>query len=220
MTDAKMGGKPNLVILAIGGQDLTDILANRQDGGSKLDKGLRDRVAERFDGEFKVALRSQPGATMRDLANWVATEASDIVLVSTLADVTGIGQIEVSRLHEEGQTAMKALKASGAHVIVFNVSTFDPSDTVTNYHGLEHDTPALRAHKVALTLIDLSAEQGISIVDADRLLAEMGAQRHVESIGRYSSEATEVLCEEVLRVITDYGFFEERPLMVQAGRGA
>jgi hypothetical protein len=99
------------------------------------------------------------------------------------------------------------------------VSTVDPEDTVTNYHALEDDTPALRAHKVALTLIDLSHELGISIIDADRLLAEMGGERNVEGVGRYSPEASEVLCDEVLRILADYGFFEERPLVVQAGRG-
>lgn len=220
MADVKMGGKPKLQILALGGQELTDVLAARSEGGTKLARGLKEKAAEQFGGKVQVDVASQPGARLGTFADWKApSESPDVVLVSTLSDVVGPGRLDVSRLHEEGKNAIKALKGSGAHVFVMNVSTVDPNDTVTNYHALEDDTPALRAHKVALTLIDLSHELGVSIIDADRLLAEMGAERNVEGVGRYSPEASEALCDEVLRILADYGFFEERPLVVQAGRG-
>jgi hypothetical protein len=220
MSEVKMGGKPKTRILALGGQDVLDVLVSRNDGGTKLTKGLKERAAERFGDKVTIELVSEPGATLEALAGWKApADLPDVVLVSTLSDVTGQGRMDVSQLHEHGKNAIRALKGSGAHIFVMNISTVDPNDAVTNYFGLENDTAALRAHKVALTLIDLSHELGISIIDSDRLLAEMGAERHVESVGRYSAEASEVLCEEILRVLADYGFFEERPLVVQAGRG-
>lgn len=220
MADAKMGGRPKLQILALGGQELTDVLAGRSEGGTKLARGLKEKAAEQFGGKVQVDISYQPGTRLGALSGWSApADSLDVVLVSTLSDVVGPGRLDVSRLHEDGKNAIKSLRGSGAHVLVMNVSTVDPDDTVTNYHDLEDDTPALRAHKIALTLIDLSHELGISIIDADRLLAELGAERNVEGIGRYSPDASEVLCNEVLRVLADYGFFEERPLVVQAGRG-
>lgn len=216
-----MGGKPKTRILALGGQDLADVLLSRNDGGTKLAKGLKEKAAEQFGDKFAIEIVSEPGATLEALANWKAPDQlPDVVLVSTLSDVAGVGKLDISRLHEDGKGAIRALKGSGAHVLVLNVSTVDPDDSVTNYHGLENDTPALRAHKMALTLIDLSHELGISIIDADRLLAEMGAEKNTESVGRYTPAGSEVVCDEVLRVLADYGFFEERPLVVQAGRGA
>ena len=220
MAVVKMGGQPKLQILAFGDQELTDVLAGRSDGGTKLARGLKEKAAERFGGKVQVDIASQPGTQLGALTDWSATaQTPDVVLVSTLSDVVGPGRLDVSRFHEDGKNAIKSLKGLGAHVLVMNVSTVDPDDAVTNYHALSDDTPALRAHKVALSLIDLSHELGISIIDADRLLAEMGAERNVEQVGRYSPEASEVLCDEVLRVLADYGFFEERPLVVQAGRG-
>lgn len=221
MPQAKMGGKPVLRLLALGGPELTDVLQSRADGGGKLDHGLRDRVATRYDGRVDVALTRSEGATFATLAERAPLIGNDVdvVLISTHSEVEGAGRLDVERLRADGRRVFEAFKEAGAHILVLNTSTVDPRDHVTNYYGHEDDTPSLRAHKVALALIDLSYEQGVSIIDADRLLAELGAETHVESLGRYSAEASEVVCDEVVRVLADYGFFEERPLVVQAGRG-
>ncbi|HJU81952.1 MAG TPA: hypothetical protein VJ796_09420 [Acidimicrobiia bacterium] len=220
MSEVKMGGKPILSILAVGGQELIDVLLAKSDGGTKLDKGLPERATDRFGDRFRIEVSNQTGVTLGALADWTpSAEGPDVILISTLPDVIAPGRIDLSALHEDGKAAIRALKGSGGHLVFMNVSTVEPNDFVSSYHGLTNDTPSLRAHKVALTLIDLSYQHGVSIIDADRLLAEMGAERHVEAIGRYSAEASEVICDEVLRVLADYGFFEERPLVVQAGRG-
>ena len=104
-----------------------------------------------------------------------------------------------------------------AHIIVFNCFTFDPDDRTRSYFGVQ-GTPALRALKFNLALIDISTEQGISIVDVDRVLAELGGASHVTKVFRYSPQACELIRDEFFRVLQDIGFFEHRPLVMQVGR--
>ena len=105
----------------------------------------------------------------------------------------------------------------GAHVIVYNCSSFDPEDRTSNYHNIE-DTKSLRVQKFNLALMEISALEGISIIDVDRLIAELGGDKHVQKAFDYSSEACRAICREFLRVLEDIGFFEDRPLVPQLGK--
>lgn len=220
MTTAKMGGQPRLRILTIGGDELTDVIASSKDGGRKLASGLREKLATAYEGKFDVDVTTHPAVTMKELGDIVPSlkASPDVVLLSVLADVTGKGHLDTDGFEADARRVANSLKEMGAHVIFANVSTIDPHDTVTNYHGLSDDPPSLRAHKTALAILDLSNQLGVSVVDADRLLAEMGAAPHVEKIGHYDSQASDVICEEIKRILEDYGFFENRPLMAQSGK--
>jgi hypothetical protein len=110
-----------------------------------------------------------------------------------------------------------AKESLDAHVLVCNCSSIDPDDEVHNYHG-RPDTMALHIHKLNLALMDLSVQEGISILDVERLISEMGAERHVVAACRYSDEAYEAIGQEFLRVLEDIGFFENRPLILQVGQ--
>lgn len=104
----------------------------------------------------------------------------------------------------------------GSHLLVYNCSPIDPQDRTHNYHGLE-DTLAVRIQTLNLVLIELSMIEGVSIVDVERIVAELG-QQHVPRALVYSAEARRAICEEVLRILGDIGFFEARPLVPQLGR--
>jgi hypothetical protein len=103
-----------------------------------------------------------------------------------------------------------------AHVIVLNCSPLDPDDLTHNYYGLE-DTLALRVRKLNLAIMQLSASEGISIIDVERLVAELGGE-HVLKALLYSDEAHRAVSQEFLRVVEDIGFFQERPLLMQIGQ--
>jgi hypothetical protein len=62
----------------------------------------------------------------------------------------------------------------------------------------------------------LSQELGISIIDIDRVLGEGGLRLD----GDISAERDPlpVLRTETLRVIEDYGYFDDRPITAQLGR--
>lgn len=216
----KMGGQPRLRILAIGGADLTDVIASTKSGGRKLTSGLSEKIADAYQGKFTVDVTSHPAVTMKELGNIIPglNGDPDVVLLSVLSDVTGKGHLDIDSFEAEAREAIISFKEKGAHVIFTNVSTIDPHDTVTNYHGLQDDPSSLRAHKTALAILDLSNQLGVSVVDTDRLLAEMGAAPHVEKIGHYDAEASDIVCEEIKRILEDYGFFENRPVMAQSGK--
>lgn len=127
----------------------------------------------------------------------------------------------ISAAHS-GKAMMRLVGAvkerSRAHVIVFNCSSVIPGDDVHCYAGSE-PTLAERIHTFNLEAVRLSVQQGISVVDADRIVAELGAGRHVTAPLHYSDQAGAALASETLRVISELGFFEDRPLVPQVGQG-
>jgi hypothetical protein len=128
------------------------------------------------------------------------------------------GLVPVEQFRQQFARLVAEIKQRlAAHIIVFNCCTYDPDDRTSSYFGVQ-DTPALRALKFNLALIDLSAEEGISIVDVDRVLAELGGGSHVTEAFRYSSDACKLIRDEFLRILQDIGFFERRPLVEQVGR--
>lgn len=129
-----------------------------------------------------------------------------------------IGQIPVSESKENFTRIIQTIKEElDAHVLVFNCSSIDPEDHIDNYCGRE-DNRELRTHKLNLALMQLSALEGISIIDVDRLIAELGGQQHVRQWCRYSPEAYAAIGQEFVRVLEDIGFFENRPLVMQMGQ--
>lgn len=128
------------------------------------------------------------------------------------------GLVPVEQFRREFSRLVAGIKARlAAHVIVFNCFAFDPRERTRNYAGVP-DTIALRALKFNLALIDISTDEGISIVDIDRLLTEVGGESHVAEVFDYSPRACELIRDEFLRVLQDIGFFESRPLIMQVGK--
>jgi hypothetical protein len=130
-----------------------------------------------------------------------------------------MGTISPAQAKENLHRLIREIKQRlGAHVIIYNCSSVDPEDHVANYHGLNADPAALRIHKLNLALMQLSIQEGISIIDVDRLVAELGGGQHVVRAMTYSGAALETIGKEFLRVLEDIGFFEKRPLAMQVGR--
>ena len=105
-----------------------------------------------------------------------------------------------------------------AHVLVFNCCTVDPQDNAYSYLNQHHDTLTVRVQRFNRALIEISVLEGISIIDADRLISELGARHHVVEALRYSVDGCRKLSEEFVRIVEDIGFFEKRPLVMQVGR--
>lgn len=210
---ARVGGAPLVHVVACG-RDV--VAALRPDEGAH--QGLRAMAAERFGTTTTVEVAAGPDAGYRELLATVdawCPHDTAIVVLSVLADV--------ATPHEDFAAALSALSsalmARGAHVLVCNASTYDPEpERAFNFAGIE-DPPALRIARFDLALLEHSVAAGISVIDADRLLAELGAAAHVVALGAYSDTGYAAIAEEVLRVTADYGFFEARPLLPQVGRG-
>jgi hypothetical protein len=133
-------------------------------------------------------------------------------------DPVGMTPVEIFK-ETYAQLINRIKERLNAHVLVFNCSSLDPGDLTHNYRQVE-DTLALRIHRFNLALMQLSMSEGVSIIDVDRLIAELkgGGEKHVLEALRYSKEVYQTLCEEFLRVLADIGFFEKRPLVMQVGQ--
>lgn len=228
-----MGETTTLRLLVKGSQDIVDATVSTAAGGRKLDVGLTELVAEQFPGVV-VEVESEPAsgfANTRDEIERGATRVTandvDIVLFSLAEDVRSLTSRGLNReeamnaVREDMKAVIDAIKASnGACVLIANASTIDPDDATFDYSGLPEEPLPLRAHRLDLLLVEISHREGISIIDVDRLIAEIGAGEHVLAAFDYSAAACRRIAGEVVRVLEDYGFFDDRPLLEQVGAGS
>lgn len=225
-----MAGKQTLKLAVIGNADITDAVLARGDGGSRVDRGVKEMVARSYpDHELIVDHYPSPG--LSELRSELESDRSTFAASRPHLVLLSIAE-EVLRLGSRGQTPETAVRAVkddleaviriikqdiGAHVLILNVSTLDPSDATITYHALAEEPFGLRAHRLDLMLVEVSHQEGISIIDVDRLLAELGGRENVEAAARYGPRACERIAAEVVRVIADYGFLDDRPLLAQVG---
>lgn len=111
---------------------------------------------------------------------------------------------------------LKIRDASGAHVVLFGASTIG-EPMITTYAG-HPDDHRLRAHRVNAAQIRLSMVLGVSVVDVDRVIANVGAEGEVAGPLDYNARAVNAICSEIDYVLDDIGFFENRPLVAQVGQ--
>ncbi|MHC5823877.1 MAG: class I SAM-dependent methyltransferase, partial [Nostoc sp.] len=91
---------------------------------------------------------------------------------------------------------------TGAYIICYNCCDFDPSDRTHNYYQ-QKDPLSIRIQKLNLALIKLSMQEGISIIDVESVLAELGTQQHTLKALEYSLVADGAICQEFFRVVED-----------------
>lgn len=221
---ARSGGKDVLRVFLKGNRDLTDVLLSQSDGGGKMVEGLKELVAQRSTGAVRVDIQHEPRSGHRRFAEEIAAGESaltssgpDLAILSLGPDLLDEPAADSAAFVADFTSVIVALKNQGTHVLILNASTVDPSLSVSNYSGIDEPFTR-RAQRLDLELLKLSMNEGISVIDADQLLAELGAGDHVLAPLDYSSDACSALCAETFRIIEDYGFFEARPLLAQIGR--
>jgi hypothetical protein len=213
MTATDSNGSSLLRILVKGGVDARDCLLSREEGGSKLDRGLSHILVDRYGiGSMKVQVQfeERPAAAgyFEELVGGAgkAADAPNLVILSLHPDVL--------RPYDQGFGAamtevVRILKSRGCEVIFLNASTIDPSDFATNYAGLTDEPFSMVAQRLDLDLLRLSVSEDVSIVDADRILAELGASALVVGPTDYLVDACAAVCAETARVIDDIGFLDK-----------
>ncbi len=224
MTDAI-----NLRFFVRGGADTLDALVSRAAGGTKLDKGVAERIAEAFPHvTVDVTVENEGGIAglrqaLEDGSSPIVGGGFDVVILSIADEVAGLperGEDAVAAVKADLVACVEAIKEQGTHVLVANASTVDPDDHVANYHGRTVEPVVLRIHRLDLMLIAVSHEEGVSVIDVDRLIAELGGAGHVAAATRYSETACGRIADETVRILEDYGFFDERPILAQVGAKA
>jgi hypothetical protein len=178
---------------------------------------VREEVVRRIGREADVTVDVHPGPPAAELAEALASRAFDdvdVVVLSVRSGLRGDGDIAASRaaFRAGAAEAIALLKAAGVTTFVLNASTV----------LADHDAYRGSREVAALNLVclQLSMETGVSIVDIDRTIAELGGTDHVVGQLRYSETADGAIANVVAGVLEDYGFFDDRPLLAQVGQAA
>jgi hypothetical protein len=186
--------------------------------------GIADAVAEHTGGAVEVIVRPRVVVGVDQLADQLAAdpsllEGADVLLVSVAAELAR--DRHGADLEHHVTTGLERVvascKARGVRVFACNLSTFDPGTETFRYDD-KPEPRALRAHRLNAVLVAISMLDGISIVDIDRVIGRFGAGAGVEALGQYTAAGRREVVTEVVRVLDDYGFFDDRPLLEQLGQ--
>lgn len=206
-----LGGSPVLPVLLVGRGPVLELLARPGDDG------LARAVSSATGGSvsLEVTIRdAEAGQTLLGSLVDLAPIAADhpvtvLVLEGDLPDRWPPDLETAEQLLFDG---VRALKAVGTRIIAVGVSTVDPSGPSD-----EATTRERVAHELSLALLEASVGEGISVLDTDRIVAEVGAGEHVQVYLRYDALVHELLVSAMVEILADYGFFEARPLVPQVG---
>lgn len=222
-----------LKLFVKGNADIVDAALSTRDGGGKLARGVRELVSSAHPG-YEIEPSHEPSNGFAALRAELESgncalihSAPDIVLLSVEHDVRHLSCMgddaaeEVRAVQANLVAVTELIKAKvGAHVLVANASTLDPVEMIFNYHDTDVPPISLSSHRMDLMLVGVSHQEGVSIIDVDRKIAEIGGAIGVVAALEYSHAGCEVLAGEIVRVIEDYGFFDDRPLLAQIGARA
>ena len=109
-------------------------------------------------------------------------------------------------MHGLAAAAERLRARSDAPVLVYNLSSVVPGDSVHCYAGLD-ETLAARIRRFNVALVDLSYRTGISIVDVDAVVARGGADRLKLDALHLNTEGCRLVAGEAVRVMDDLGVF-------------
>jgi len=222
-----------LKLFVNGNADIVDAALSKADGGAKLGRGVRELVAAEFpDVEIEVAHEASSGfAALRSAlesgTSRLIDEQPQVVLLSVADDIREFGgsgtstEEAINNIRADLVAVIDLIKEKvGAHILVANASTLDPTQEVFNYSGMDEEPISLRAQRLDLMLVGVSHDEGVSIIDIDRKIAELGGAKGVTAILDYSAAGCQTIAVEIVRVMQDYGFFDDRPLLAQVGARA
>ena len=216
--EEKIGGRSPVRIGLYGSSDVVEALLGDESSGQRINRLLEERFEGRFAADI-TSLAAKPWNLLVDEVERDGVKPADLdVLVLSMAANIGRGEVPPDSIDELVSRLIRSLKtATSAHVVVFNGSSIDPGHHVVGYRNVGSTTSEI-IRRWNLAILRVSMEQGISIIDVDRLVAEAGATGNVVAALRYSETMKDVICHEFVRVLADIGFFEPRPLLAQLGR--
>jgi hypothetical protein len=221
-------------VIVIGDDLIRNALVGKDNGGAHLRQGLAEVVADTYSGcTVDVAFAHGEGVStlLAELQDpsiddplSLANNRCDVVIISTTNDVHGLADLAqdpndaIEIFSNDLVSVIDLIKErTNAHVLVSNAATFDPLVAPASLYGIDGEPVSLRAHRVDLTLLKLSHLLGVSLIDVDRVTAEAGASVVVPAALELNQDGSQLVRDETIRVLDDYGFFDGRQLAPQIG---
>jgi hypothetical protein len=190
-----------LRVLVVGGPDAGWV--------DSLSAAVQDRTGNRSTCDSTVIAPTRDVAAALDTAD---LERTDVCVITVGAFDAPVGDpyaaLEVFR--QVTTAAIDLLKRHQVTVLLLNGSTVRPGS---------HLAGMTEVAALNLGCLELSVETGVSVIDVDRAIAELGADEHVLAPLTYSDAAHHAISDVVADILVDYGFFDDRPVLAQVGRG-
>jgi hypothetical protein len=179
--------------------DLADLVLPTAEGGRTLVRGLADALAA---GSSLVAEELPAGGwrTAIDRLGQAGPGNPDVLLTSVSAEIEDPGPDPADALVQLGRAAADL----GVRVLVVNGSSIVSPDPPTD----ADDDLSLRIRRLNLAAMEASHETGLSVLDADRLLAETPEPGKVRGPFAYSAAACEVVRSTLVAVLDELGVAE------------
>lgn len=216
MSQDKYGGKSPIGILL---QDSSDILAALLGSPQPLnikEYRINKLVSQIENGKYEFTIDVRNIKYIRTILG-NGSHDFDIVVLSILPGLISMKETgKFDNISDDYHDIIMKGKQCNSHILIFNVSSIFPGDLIHNYHVSQNHFSLFTAKNI-LAIFHLSLLEGISVIDVDRLVAELGADNHVTGFGTYSATAYNAIGEEFISVMNDISFFENRPLMKQLG---
>ncbi len=135
--------------------------------------------------------RAWPDADRR----WLRDEFTVEDLLDVATSMRNLEQV-VTRLRQH----------SPAPVVMYNLSSVVPGDTVHCHSGIENGL-STRIRRFNLGVIELSQRTGISVIDVDAVIARAGATETKLDAMHLKALGCRLVAEETVRVLEDLGCF-------------
>jgi hypothetical protein len=174
--------------------------------GRALASGLTERLdasTERVTVDCRAAGPAEEllAELDRDPGEWAG---AGVVVLSVAADLaqrsgdTDAGDRYLGAMAE----LVRRLKLVDTYVILLNGSTLIPGETVSCYRDIP-EPASLTLQRLNAAVMELSPQPGISVLDVDRVIAEVGGDENVTGLLTYSHAAESALCDELVRILRD-----------------
>jgi hypothetical protein len=168
-----------------------------------------------------VEVDRAPAVRARDLVATLARRddlaTHEVVVLSVrsgLADRED-GRVDPRAYIDAVTAAADLVKATDGCLLLVNGSSVVPGPRDDERRAVSLDIARLN-----LAALRLSMATGLSVIDVDRIIAELGGDDHVTGVLEYAAAARAAIAEEAAYVLEDYGFFDDRPVLDQIGQGA
>lgn len=114
----------------------------------------------------------------------------------------GVGRMSTDAFVESfGRLVSEIRGRTGAHIMVFNMLTVDPSEPVHSYR-LMGQSDTVRRREFSVALAELSARYDFDVIDADRILKLEGITEQVD-FAHFSETQFMPIAEEAFRILRE-----------------
>jgi hypothetical protein len=178
-----------------------EVFAQQLESALRSDDSLSEARTRAADPDIEVVVLSLAGDLTRGL--WRQSDTGELVdsrekgldrLEPAIDDFDRSAALVVDRLASRNDPL----------VVWFAASTVSGADEPHQWEGEERPFSVL-ANRLNLAVARLSQAKGVCFVDADRLIAELGAGGHVQGPFQYSGEASSRLAGEFERILIETG---------------